>query len=54
MVGERFMGPVDSALQFRKGFLATSLVAFQPEKKGLPVDTKDDLECQERVFERKE
>ena len=45
MVGERFMGPVDSALQFRQGFLAACREAFQPEKKGLPVDSKDDLEC---------
>ena len=54
MVGERFMGPVDSALQFRQGFLAASREAFQPEKKSLPVNAKNDLECQERVFERKE
>jgi hypothetical protein len=54
MVGERFMGPVNSALEFRKGFLATCREAFQPEKKSLPVDAKDDLECQKRVFERKE
>jgi hypothetical protein len=54
VVGERFMGPMDSALQFRKGFLVASRVAFQPEKEGLPVDAKDDLECQEWVFERKE
>jgi len=54
VVGERFMGPVDSALQFREGFLAASLMAIQPKKKGLPVDAKNDLKCEERVFERKE
>ena len=54
MVGERFMGPVDSALQFGKGFFAACREAFHPEKKSLPVNAKNDLECQERVFERKE
>ena len=54
MVGERFMGPVDSALQFGKGFFAACREAFHPEEKSLPVNAKNDLECQERVFERKE
>lgn len=51
MVGERFVGAVDPALQFRVRLLASCGDPLAPNPEGLPMDAEDDFECEEGVFE---
>ena len=53
MVGERFVRSIHPPLKFGSGLLAPRGESLEPEAKCLPVDSKDDPEGQQRIFQGK-